>query len=126
MEEFKYPTLGAYFDNTIENSLGIYNNVSIVNSQDNITYSQSEQEIADLNSYYKNNNELLTEKFMININTLQSLRISHSLEKSKNTQTLIDLLNGVKTDIANRYNNDSIINDKNIYSNNIKENEKKK
>ena len=55
--------------------------------------------------FYKNEEEniLQDDKPILNINTLQSIRISHSIDNSKNSQSLIDILNENK--IINLNNN---------------------
>ena len=48
---------------------------------------------------YNSENEemLLNNKQMLNINTLQSIRISHSIDNSEESKSLIDISNGDKT-----------------------------
>ena len=57
----------------------------------NSNYDKKEKNLGE----YENENVLLNDKPIldININTLQSIRISHSIENSKNSQSLIDILN---------------------------------
>ena len=64
---------------------------------------------------YNSENEemLLNNKQMLNINTLQSIRISHSIDNSEESKSLIDTSNGDKTvNINNHIKNDE--NDMNI------------
>ena len=57
----------------------------------NSNYDKKEKNLGE----YENENVLLNDKPIldININTLQNIRISHSIENSKNSQSLIDILN---------------------------------
>ena len=133
MEESKYQPMETYLGNSMEEFSENNNNILATNSEENITYSQSEHEL-NINTFFKRNNEkiddsdLLQEKLMQNINTLQSIRISHSLEKSQNSQSLIDIINGVKYDFNDKENiisnNENDINVSNkIKSGNKKEEE---
>ena len=65
-------------------------------------------------SEYENENVLLNEKPILNINTLQSIRISHSIENSKNSQSLIDILNENKLINLNSEKEENDENDVNI------------
>jgi hypothetical protein len=115
MEESKYQPMETYLGGSIDEFSENNNNILVSNSEENITYSQSEHEL-NINSLFKRKNDktdesdLLQEKLMPNINTLQSIRISHSLEKSQNSQSLIDIINGVKFDFDDK--------EKNIFPNN--------
>ena len=131
MEESKYQPMETYLGNSLDElSENNNNNLLASNSEENITYSQSEHEL-NINTFFKRKNEkiddsvLLQEKLMQNINTLQSIRISHSLEKSQNSQSLIDIINGVKYDFVDKENNiPNNENDMNV-SNKIKSGSKK-
>ena len=71
----------------------------------------------DLNSLMKNEskneNNNIKEKILLNIDTLQSLRISHSNEKSKNSQSLIDIINKGNYNFEENNENDMNIINKN-------------
>ena len=73
----------------------------------------------------ENEEDLSNEKPVLNINTLKSLRISHSLESSKNSQSLIDVLKEnkiINDNEGNEKNNENDMNINNIdkKKNNIK------
>ena len=130
MEESKYQPMETYLGNSIDEFSENNNNILGTNSEENITYSQSDHEL-NINTLFKRKTEkrddsdLLQEKLMQNINTLQSIRISHSLEKSQNSQSLIDIINGVKYDFADKENNlSNNENDMNV-SNKVKNESKK-
>ena len=131
MEESKYQPMETYLGNSID-EFSENDDALASNSEENITYSQSEHEL-NINTFFKKKNEkkdesdLLQEKLMQNINTLQSIRISHSLEKSKNSQSLIDIINGVKYEFIdkedNLSNNENDINVSNKIKSEIKKDE---
>lgn len=130
MEESKYQPMETYLGNSIDEFSENNNNILGTNSEENITYSQSDHEL-NINTLFKRKTEkrddsdLLQEKLMQNINTLQSIRISHSLEKSQNSQSLIDIINGVKYDFEDKENNlSNNENDMNV-SNKVKNESKK-
>ena len=91
MEEINYRPIETYLGNSQENSLDIINyKKSKSNSEENVSDSKSDVEI-DITSLNKDKSKI--ENILLNIDTLQSLRISHSIEKSKNSQSLIDIIN---------------------------------
>ena len=67
----------------------------------------------DLNDY-EDENVLLNDKPMININTLQSIRISHSTQSSNNSQSFIDILYENKFNNLNDRNEENNENDVNV------------
>ena len=87
-------------------------------SQNTIELNQNDN---NSNDKYRNEEDLDNDNLMFNINTLKSLRISHSIESSKNSQSLIDVLKDNKIINVNEENEKNNENDMNI--NNI---EKKK
>ena len=104
----------TYLSNSLDSSL-INNRDLNSNPEENITYSKSDNEF-NINSLYKEESkeeDLYNDNPIFNIDTLQSLRISYSLEKSKNSQSLIDIINGGK------YNSNEKENNKNDYNINI-------
>lgn len=87
----------TYLGNSQENSLDIINyKKSNLNSDEKDLDSKSDVEV-DITSLKKveskKENNTQKENILFNIDTLQSLRISYSLEKSKNCQSLIDIIN---------------------------------
>ena len=130
MEESNYQPMETFLGDSIDEFSENNNNILATNSEENITYSQSEHEL-NINTLFKKKNEkiddsdLLQEKLMKNINTLQSIRISHSLEKYQKSQSLIDIINGVKYDFADKEDNlSNNENDMNV-SNKVKSGSKK-
>ena len=87
-------------------------------SQNTIELNQNDN---NSNDKYRNEEDLDNDNPMFNINTLKSLRISHSIESSKNSQSLIDVLKDNKIINDKEENEKNNENDMNI--NNI---EKKK
>ena len=77
----------------------------------NPNYNKNENNVS---SEYENENVLLNDKPILNINTLQSIRISHSIENSKNSQSLIDILNENKLINLNNEKEENNENDVNI------------
>ena len=103
-------------ENSSEKSIELYHN-SDSNDNENIIFNE-----------YLNENVLLKDKPILNLNTLQSIRISHSIENSKNSQSLIDILNENK--IINLNNeiekyNENDVNINNTAKKNIKTKTKK-
>ena len=107
MEEINYKPIETSLGNSQDNKnssllMNNYNNInSKMSSEENISYSQSDQDIEIIDILQENKkedeqfeNNKINDKLCINIDTLQSLRISHSFEKSKNSKSLIDILNG--------------------------------
>ena len=97
MEEINYQPIETYLGNSQENSLDIINyKKSKSNSEEKASDSKSDVEV-DITSSNKveskKENNKSKENILLNIDTLQSLRISHSIEKSKNCQSLIDIIN---------------------------------
>ena len=127
MKEIDYQPMKTYLGNSQDDSSENNNNLNS-NSEENITYSQSDKDELEINTLYKNepkNENILKDKFILNIDTLQSLRISHSLEKSKNSQSLIDIINGGKYNFdENEYIKLNKENDMNIINKNKNKNDK--
>ena len=110
MEEIIYRPMETYLSNSLDSSL-INNRDLNSNPEENITYSKSDNEFI-INSLYKEESkeeDLYNDNPIFNIDTLQSLRISYSLEKSKNSQSLIDIIN------SGKYNSNEKENNKNDY-----------
>jgi hypothetical protein len=133
MEELVYQPIKTYLGNS-EDNISITNMDINTNSEENVTYSQSDHDELKINSINKaepKNGNILKDEYILNIDTLQSLRISHSFEKSKNSQTLIDIINQGKYNFEendnNKLNNENdmnIINKNNCDNSNISLNEK--
>ena len=133
MEELVYQPIKTYLGNS-EDNLSITNIDINSKSEENVTYSQSDHDELKINSINKaepKNGNILKDEYILNIDTLQSLRISHSFEKSKNSQTLIDIINQGKYNFEdndnNKLNNENdmnIINKNNCDNSNIVSNEK--
>ena len=103
-------------ENSSEKSIELYHN-SDSNDNENIIFNE-----------YLNENVLLKDKPILNLNTLQSIRISHSIENSKNSQSLIDILNENKIINLNNEieeNNENDVNINNTAKKNIKTKTKK-
>lgn len=84
------------FYNLIEKNVTKANNKLMRNFIINISNSQREQEV-DINNLlikkYEKENETFNQNPKLDINTLESIRISHSFEKSKISQSLTDIIN---------------------------------
>ena len=121
--ENNYQPRETYLGISPENSME--NNYVASNSEENITYSQSDEELK-INYLSKNDQKssnefnLFDEKYNFNIDTLKSLRISHSLDKSSNSQSLIDIINKGNYNFEGNENDMNLIN-KNSNKNEIKE-----
>ena len=120
MEEINYQPMETYLGNSAENSnQSIKYEKSNSNSEENLVNfkknsSLNEENIIKTNENENDNNDnsLLKEKLFINIDTLQSLRISHSFEETKNSQSLLDIINkGNYIFEENEYNNNDINNE---------------
>ena len=85
----------------------------------------SENDYGDNLNNYQNKNALMDEKPLFNINTLQSLRISHSIENSKNSESSNDTIsdNKINMNLNNEYkeNNENDMNTNNFEKNKINE-----
>ena len=102
----------TYLSSSLDSSL-INNRDLNSNPEENITYSKNENEFT-VNSLYKEESkeeDLFNDNPIFNIDTLQSLRISYSLENSKNSLSLIDIINGGQYNSNEKENNK---NDNNI------------
>ena len=114
--ENNYQPRETYLGISPENSME--NNYVASNSEENITYSQSDEELK-INYLNKNDqkssneNNLFDEKYNFNIDTLKSLRISHSLDKSSNSQSLIDIINKGNYNFEGNENDMNLINKNN-------------
>ena len=91
-------------DNSSENTVELYHNSG--DSDFEYDFNNEEEQ-----------NILQDDKPMLNINTLQSIRISHSIENSKNSQSLIDILNenkiiNLNNDYEENNENDANVNNK--------------
>ena len=86
----------------------------------------SDNDYGDNLNNNQDKNGLLDEKPLFNINTLQSIRISHSIESSKNSESSNDIINYNKNiiKINNKYeeNNENDMNIINLENKNIKNN----
>ena len=98
MEERNYKPLQTYLDSSLSNNNELN---SYSSSLEIITFSQSEKEY-ELKSLFKeknsdteidNDKKIVKDKYTLNVDTLQSLRISHSLEESQKSLSLIDIIN---------------------------------
>ena len=96
MEEINKILTNPYFYDSKEESLSKTKNEIIAYLEGDLSNSQSEYEF-DINKFlskkYEKNNENLKQKPILDINTMESIRISHSLEKSKKSQSLADIIN---------------------------------
>ena len=97
-------------DNSSENTVELYHN-------------SDDSDYGYVFNNEKEENNSKDDKPMLNINTLQSIRISHSIENSKNSQSLIDILNENKILNLNN-NNDYEENNENDVNVNNKANKK--
>jgi len=96
MDEINYIPTDTYFGNSINENVTITNNEYEINSEENISNNQSEHEIDIkdlLISNYGKRNEISKQKPKLDINTMESIRISHSFERSKNSQSLTQIIN---------------------------------
>ena len=91
-----YTPTDSDFYNLIEKNVTKANNKLMRNFIMNISNSQREQEV-DINNLlikkYEKENETFNQNPKLDINTLESIRISHSFEKSKISQSLTDIIN---------------------------------
>ena len=91
-----YTPTDSDFCNLIEKNVTKANNKLMRNFIVNISNSQREQEV-DINNLlikkYEKENETFNQNPKLDINTLESIRISHSFEKSKISQSLTDIIN---------------------------------
>ncbi len=110
MEQLDYQPMKTYLGNS-EDDNSVPNNNQNSHYEENVTYSQSDNDEIKINTINTINKaepkieNILKDKFILNIDTLQSLRISHSLEKSKNSQSLIDIINQGKYNFEENENN---------------------
>ena len=96
MDEINYIPTDTYYGNSINENVTITNNELVINSERSLSNNQSECEVdikSLLISKYEKKNENLKQKPKLDINTMESIRISHSLEKSKNSQSLTQIIN---------------------------------
>ena len=96
MEEIIYIPNGFYYRSSNEDNEIKSNNELVRYLEGNFSNSHSEYEV-DLSNLsikkYGKKNRVLNQEPMLDINTLESIRISHSLERSKNSQSLTDIIN---------------------------------
>jgi hypothetical protein len=96
MDEINYFPTHTYFGNSINENVTITDNEYVSNTEENLSNNQSENEIEIkdlLNSKYEKKNEIPKQKPRLDINTMESIRISHSFEKSKSSQSLSEIIN---------------------------------
>ena len=128
MDEINYFPTHTYFGNSINENVTITDNEYVSNTEENLSNIQSENEIEIkdlLNSKYEKKNEIPKQKPRLDINTMESIRISHSFEKSKNSQSLTHIINQPFILMKKNTNDDNCYNQtiKFKKSNNIMENE---
>ena len=113
MDEINYIPTDTYFGNSINENVTITNNEYEINSEENISNNQSEHEIDIkdlLISNYEKRNEISKQKPKLDINTMESIRISHSFERSKNSQSLTQIINKPFILMQNNTNDDDCYN----------------
>jgi hypothetical protein len=128
MDEINYFPTHTYFGNSINENVTITDNEYVSNTEENLSNNQSEHEIEIkdlLYSKYEKKNEISKQKPKLDINTMESIRISHSFEKSKNSQSLTHIINQPFILMKKNTNDDNCYNQtiKFKKSNNIMENE---
>ena len=96
MEEINYISNEFYYRSANEDNEIKSNNELMRYLEGNFSNSHSEYEV-DINNLtikkYGKKNRILNQEPMLDINTMESIRISHSLERSKNSQSLTDIIN---------------------------------
>ena len=113
MDDKEYILTDTYFGNSINENVTITNNEYAKNSEENFSNSQSEHEvdIKDLLiSKYQKRNEISNQKPKLDINTMESIRISHSFERSQSSQSLTQIINQPFILIQKNTNDDSCYN----------------
>jgi len=96
MDEINYIPTDTYFGNSNNENVTMTSNEFKINSEENLSDCQSENEVDIKNlliSKYDKRNEILKQKPKLDINTMESIRISHSFKKSKNSQSLTQIIN---------------------------------
>ena len=96
MEEINYIPTDSYFGNSNEDKVIKQDNELLKYIEGNFPNSQRGYEV-DINNLlikkYEKRNEILKQKPFLDINTMESIRISHSFEKSKSSQSLSEIIN---------------------------------
>ena len=128
MDEINYIPTDAYFENSINENVTITSNEFVENSEENLPYKQSKYEVDIkelLFNKYEKKIEISKQKPKLDINTMESIRISHSFEKSKNSQSLSHIINQPFILMKKNENNDNCYNRTIKFKNsgNIMENE---
>ena len=96
MEELNYSPTESYFGNSNKGKVIKTNNELMRCLEGDFSNSQNEYEVDIKNLFikkYEKRNEILNQKPMLDINTIESIRISHSLVRSENSQSLTDIIN---------------------------------
>ena len=128
MEEINNITTESYFGNSNEDKVIKTKNDIMRYLEENLSNSLSEFEV-DLKNLcinkYKKRNKILNQKPILDINTMESIRISHSLVKSENSQSLSDIINNPLGKEQTKLRNENFLNQtiKFRNSNTIMENE---
>ena len=128
MEEINNITTESYFGNSNEDKVIKTKNEILRYLEENLSNSLSEFEV-DLKNLcinkYKKRNKILNQKPILDINTMESIRISHSLVKSENSQSLSDIINNPLGKEQTKLRNENFLNQtlKFRNSNTIMENE---
>ena len=96
MEELNYSPTESYFGNSNKGKVIKTNNELMRCLEGDFSNSQNEYEVDIKNLFikkYEKRNEILNKKPMLDIDTIESIRISHSLVRSENSQSLTDIIN---------------------------------